>query len=95
MPTTYTTTEPSVAGTAETTTEPAVIGTAITGTEPSVTGTVSTSTEPALASTPVIQIEPIGFGLAPWGEETANKLEKMYGRGFGDPITQYTNDNSK
>jgi len=41
------------------------------------------------------QIEPIGFGLSPFGDPSAEKEEIEFGRGFGDPTTQHTEDNSE
>lgn len=39
--------------------------------------------------TQYIQVEPIGFGLSPFGHPSDDKNEIEYGRGFGEPLTRY------
>ena len=41
------------------------------------------------------QIEPLGFGLSPFGEESTSKIEIEFGRGFGDFKTAYVEDNDE
>ena len=94
MPTTYTGTEPVVKGTVFTGTEPSSVGTAITGTEPVSMGTVKTDTEPTVKGTPIHQLEPWGFGISPFGDPSSISGEiKHHIRGFGDPLTKYTENN--
>lgn len=40
-------------------------------------------------------IEPAGFGRIKWGEKSTDELEILYGRGFGDESTEYTEDNDE
>lgn len=40
-------------------------------------------------------VEPVGFGRSVFGEKSTDEIEKLYGRGFGDESTEYTEDNDK
>lgn len=46
-------------------------------------------------STTYTQIEPLGFGLSPFGEVATDKIEIEFGRGFGDLKTVYVEDNDE
>ena len=35
-------------------------------------------------------VEPAGFGRTPFGSPSDDDDQKEFGRGFGDPTTQYT-----
>lgn len=67
--------------------------TAYTNTEPAVAGTGYTAAETTTGAKPV-QVEPPGAGIGAGGDYLKNgEIDKEYGRGAGDPKTQYTISN--
>lgn len=55
-----------------------------------------TTIEPSSVGTIYSRMEnPGGWGDMPFGDPPDEKLEKEFGRGFGDPSTTYTDYNEK